>query len=127
MVEELKIIVADDQERVRYGLRALLRQQPGWQVIGEAETTQQLLALVSVLHPDLVLLDWHLPDLPGEAVLSSLHNIHRDLPVIILSGHIDAKTKALDAGADAFVSKANSPDELVETIRRVMAKQKIEE
>lgn len=120
MVKELRILLADDQERVRYGLRALLRQQPGWKVIGEAENAKQLLALVSVLDPDLILLDWNLTNMSGETVLFSLHNMCQNLPVIVLSGQIEVKSKALNAGANAFISKANSPDQLVEAIQSVM-------
>ena len=120
MVKELRILLADDQERVRYGLRALLRHQQGWKVVGEVENAKELFTLVSVLGPDLILLDWNLPDMPGETVLFSLRNMYQDLPVIVLSGQIEARTKALAGGADAFISKANSPEQLVETIQQVI-------
>ena len=120
MKNELRILLADDQERVRYGLRALLRQQPGWKVIGEAENAKDLLTLAEVLTPDLVLLDWNLPDMPGEKVLFSLRTIFKDIPVIVLSGQIEVNHAALEAGANAFFSKSNSPDQLVETIQTVM-------
>jgi DNA-binding NarL/FixJ family response regulator len=116
----MRILLADDQERVRYGLRALLRQQPGWKVIGEAENAKDLLALAAVLDPDLVLLDWNLPDMPGEKVLLSLHRITMDLPVIVLSGQIEVKNAVLEAGANAFFSKTSPPDRLVETVKNVM-------
>ena len=120
MKNELRILLADDQERVRYALRALLRQQPGWKVIGEAEIAKDLLALAEVLDPDLVLLDWNLPDMLGEKVLFSLRRINQNLPVIVLSGQSEVKTKAFEAGSNAFFGKANSPDQLVETIQSVI-------
>ena len=119
-MKELRILLADDQERVRYGLRALLRQQPCWKVIGEAEIAKDLLALAAVLNPDLVLLDWNLPDIQGEKILFSLRKLCQNIPVIILSGQIDVKNAALEAGANAFFSKSNSPGQLVETIQNVM-------
>ena len=119
-MNELRILLADDQERVRYGLRVLLRQQPRWKVVGEAETARDLLALAEVLAPDLVLLDWTLPAMPGKTVLVSLRGVHRDIPVIVLSGQIEVKAKALEAGANAFISKANSPDQLVQAVQSVM-------
>ena len=115
----LRILLADDQERVRYGLRALFRQQPGWNVIGEAENGKDLLALADVLIPDLVLLDWNLPDMSGEQILISLHRKHQDLPVIVLSGQLEVEAHALEAGAQAFFCKANPPNQLVETIQNV--------
>lgn len=116
----MRILLADDQERVRYGLRALLRQQPGWKVIGEAESANDLLALAAVLEPDLILQDWNLPDMPGETVLLSLRRTTKDVPVIILSGQTEVKNQALETGANAFFSKTNSPDQLIEAIQNVM-------
>jgi DNA-binding NarL/FixJ family response regulator len=120
MMKELRILLADDQERVRYGLRTLLRQQLGWKVIGEAENVKDLLALVEVLDADLVLLDWNLPDMPGEKVLFSVRRMCPEIPVIVLSGQIEVKNAALEAGAHAFFSKTISPDQLVETIQNVI-------
>ena len=120
MMKELRILLADNQERVRYGLRALLRQQPGWKVIGEAENAKGLLALAAVLNPNLVLMDWNMADMPGEKVILSLHRIEKDLPVIVLSGQIEVKNTTLEAGANAFISKASPPDQLVQTIQSVM-------
>jgi DNA-binding NarL/FixJ family response regulator len=119
-MKELRILLADDQERVRYGLRALLRQQPGWKVIGDAENAKDLLALAEVLTPDLVLLDWNLPDMPGEKVVFSLRRSCKGIPIIVLSGQFEANNAALEAGANAFFNKANPPTRLVETIQTVM-------
>lgn len=119
-MRELRILLADDQERVRYALRALLRQQPGWKVIGEADNARDLLALAEVLEPDLVLLDWNLPDMTGELVMLSLRKIYIGLPVIVISGQIEVKKEAFEAGANAFFSKADSPDQLVDTIQNEM-------
>jgi len=127
MMKELRFLLADDQERIRYGLRALLRQQPGWKVIGEAESARDLLVLASVLDFDLVLLDWNLPDMQGNTVLVSLHQICQDLPVIVLSGQFEVKNAALEAGANAYISKTSPPDQLVETIRSVMRTSKYKE
>jgi DNA-binding NarL/FixJ family response regulator len=120
MDKELRILLADDQERVRYGLRALLRQHPGWTVIGEAENSKQLFALVSVLNPDLILLDWNLAEMLGEKVLFALRRMYKELPVIVISGQIEIKNAALEAGANAFFSKTSPPDQLVEAIQNVM-------
>jgi two-component system nitrate/nitrite response regulator NarL len=119
MKRGLRILLADDQKRIRYGLRVLLQQQKGWNIIGEAESAKDLLALASVLDPDLVLLDWNLPDMQGENVLLSLNRICERLPVIVISGQVEVQNAALEAGANAFFSKANPPDQLVQTIQSV--------
>ena len=120
-MNEVRILLADGQERVRYGLRVLLRQQPRWKVIGEAENARDLLALAEVLEPDLVLLDWGLPDMESQAVLASLRGIRPFLPVIVISGQSEAKKAAIEAGANAFSSKTNPPAQLIETIQSVMS------
>ena len=59
----MRIVLADDQARVRFALRVLLAQQPGLQVVGEAANGEALLAQVSVVAADVVLVDWELPRL----------------------------------------------------------------
>ena len=124
MVKELRILLADDQERVRYGLRALLRQQPGWTVVGEAESANQMFALISVLKPDTVLLDWNLDDMQREKLLLSLHKLRKNLSVIVLSEQIEVENAALEAGADAFHFKGNPPGQLLETIENAIENRK---
>lgn len=119
-MNEVRILLADRQERVRYGLRALLRQKPRWKVIGEAENARDLLALVDVLAPDLVLLDWDLPGMGMEALLLSLRTTHKSLPVVVISGQLDVRVAAADAGATAFSSKTDPPDTLIKTIQSAL-------
>ena len=116
-MNEVRILLADDQERVRYGLRVLLRQQPRWKVIGEAENARDLLALAQVLEPDLVLMDWGLPGMESDALLASLRGIRQSLPVIVISGQNEDKNAAINAGATAFFSKTNPPDQLLAAIQ----------
>ena len=119
-MKEVRILLADEQERVRYGLRVLLRQQPRWKVIGEAENARDLLALAEVLEPDLVLLDWGLPGMKPEAALASLRGKRRCVPVIVISGQNEVKDAAINAGATAFFSKTNPPDQLMAAIQSMM-------
>ena len=76
--------------------------------------------LATVLDPDLVLLDWNLPDMSGEKILSALQEICHKLPVIVLSGQLEIKKHILELGASAFISKTSPPDQLVKTIQSVM-------
>ena len=88
------------------------------------KNAKDLLALAEVLNPDLVLLEWKLSNMPGEKVLLSLGSITKDITVIVLSGQIEVKSTAFEAGANAFFSKSNSPDQLGKTIQKVMRNQK---
>ncbi len=115
----MKILIAESQARVRYGLRVLLEQQPGWEVFAQAATAQELIELVSCGCPDLVLLDCNLPGMPFDSLLTLLHQACPDLRVIAMAGHADLRLAALDAGANAFASKAESPDKLLEAIYQI--------
>jgi DNA-binding NarL/FixJ family response regulator len=115
----MRILLADDQSNVRFALRALLERQPGVQVVGEVANSETLLNQVRAACPDLVLLDWNLPGIAADELLSTLRGTRSALFVIVLSGQPEARRAALAAGADAFVSKADPPDALIETIQAV--------
>lgn len=113
----MRILLADDQPKVRFALRALLERQPDMQVVGEAGSGPDLSAQIGPTYPDLVLLDW---ELPGESVadtLSTLRAAYPTLRVIALSGRSEARQAALRAGVDAFVSKSDPPERLLAAIR----------
>ncbi len=110
------VLIADDQSRVRSALRLLLEQEPDLHVLGEAVDTRGLLDCLKVVCPDIVLLDWELPGLPGNGVLPALRTLCPRLGVIALSGRPEARQAALDAGADAFVSKGDPPEQLLATV-----------
>ena len=112
----MQILLADDQAKVRSALRLLLEQEPNLDVLGEAVDTQGLLDWVRVVNPDVVLLDWGLPGLSHNGVVSELRAICPHLLVIALSGKSEAHQEALDAGVDAFVSKGDPPDRLLATL-----------
>ena len=112
------ILLADDQPKVRFGLRVLLERQPGFAIAGEAKNTEELLTKVQTTCPDLVLLGWELPGLTTNDTLSTLHKACPKSVVIALSGRPEARQAAMKAGADAFVSKAEPPERLLAAIER---------
>ncbi len=118
----MRILLADDESRVRYALRVLLERQAGLQVMGEAADVPELLSQAQQARPGLVLLDWELPGLVPKDTLGALHGIRSDLRVIVLSGRSEARRAALAAGADAFVSKSDPPEKLLAAIDACAAK-----
>jgi DNA-binding NarL/FixJ family response regulator len=112
------ILLADDQPKVRFGLRVLLERQSGFTIVEEADNVADLLAKAQATHPDLILLGWELPGLDTGDALSSLRQACPNPVVIALSGRPEARQAALKAGADAFVSKADPPERLLATINR---------
>ena len=118
----MQILLADNQPKVRFGLRVLLERQPGLNVVGEVSNAEDLLAQTEATCPDLVLLDWELPGLAGGDLLSALCAACPDLFVIVLSGRTEVRRAALAAGADAFVSKYDPPERLLVAIKDCMQK-----
>lgn len=112
----MRVLLADDQAKVRSALRLLLTDEPHVKVIGEAIDSTGLLDWVKATCPDAVLLDWELPGLPAAALLPVLHIHCPQLRVIALSGRPEARNKALSAGADAFVSKGDPPEVLLSSL-----------
>lgn len=111
------ILIADDQPQVRRALRLLLEQELVADVVGEAAEAGSLLTQVSAGCPNLVLLDWELPGMAAQDVLIALRQTCATLTIIVLSGQPEADRDALRAGADAFVSKADPPEQLLAAIR----------
>jgi len=112
----MRILIADDQDRVRFALRVLLTQQSGFQVVGEASYGEELLAQARDTAPDLALVDWELPGLREIGGSGVLRKVLPRVHIIALSSRIGARREALAAGADAFVSKGDPPEKVLEAI-----------
>ena len=122
----MRVLLADDQPKVRSALGLLLEQEPGLCVVGEATEAEELLTQIKATRPDLMLLDWELPGLAlansvgaGKHLLSVLHVFYPNLRIIALSGRPEAHQAALAAGADAFVSKGDPPERLLATLQAI--------
>jgi len=112
----MRVLLADDQANVRSALQLLLEQALGLHEVCEATNVSGLLSQVETNCPDLVLLDWELPDRKGLELVPSMKTICPELVVIALSSRPEARQAALSAGADAFVSKADTPERLLAAI-----------
>jgi two-component system NarL family response regulator len=112
----MRILLADGESNVRYGLRVLLEERSEFEVVGEAADAEDLLAQIEASCPDLVLLSWELPGLAGADLLPALRSVCDDLYVIVLSGRPEARQAILDARANAFISKVESPEQLLAAI-----------
>ena len=123
-MRQMRVLLADDQSKVRSALRLVLEQQPGVSILGEAVDVTGLLDWVKAACPDLVLLDWELPGLEadnpstgsGQGLLPTLRELCPRLSVIALSVRPEARRAALDAGVDAFVSKGDPPERLLAAV-----------
>ena len=116
----MKTLLVDDHAIVRDGLKRLLIDL-GIGPIVEAETGRAAVALARTERPELVILDLNLPDLGGLEVLSRLLREDRAVRVLVLTMHAEPlyATRALQAGAKGYVSKASSPAEITAAIQAV--------
>jgi DNA-binding NarL/FixJ family response regulator len=112
----MRLLLADDRPKTRFALRTLLRLQTGLTVVGEAATADGLLALAEQTSPDVVLLGWGLRGFQADKLLPALRSICPHIYVIALSSRPEVRDAALAAGADAFVSKIDSPKRLLMAI-----------
>jgi DNA-binding NarL/FixJ family response regulator len=109
----LKIIIADDQRHARKGLRALLLASLPKPEIWEATTGREAERLAEQVHPHLILMDIRMPELDGLSATRSIKASQPDVKVLVLSLHGCCAEDAIAAGADAFVSKGESPERLL--------------
>lgn len=114
----MRILLADGQSSVRFALRVLLEREPGYVVVGEAADRNSLSRSLVLSFPDVVVMGWELPGVPMQNPLASLRRVGPDLVIIALSARTEAREAALAAGANAFVSKSDPPEYLLEAIRR---------
>lgn len=112
----MRVLLADQESKVRSALRLLLKQEAGLNVMGEAAKAEDLLAQMETSCPDLVLLDWELPGLRTSRMLPALRERCPKVRVIILSARPEARGAALAAGADTFVSKGDPPERLLAAV-----------
>jgi len=120
-MREVRILIADDHELVRQGMRTILQGEPGWVVCGEAPTGRQAVTMTLDLKPDLVILDIAMPELNGVEVI---RQIRRSLPVPILIVTMydaeDVLREATAAGANGYVLKAEAGRTLVTAARSIL-------
>lgn len=117
------VIVVDDHEAVRTGVRVALEEAPGIEMVGEAATAQDAIDVARELHPDVAVVDLSLPDRDGIEVCRDLRSSGDAGACVVLTSYANAEAQlaAAVAGAAAFVPKTARSRHLVRVIRRVAA------
>jgi DNA-binding NarL/FixJ family response regulator len=115
----IRVLVVDDHELVRVGIRHILQGQPDIEVVGEAERGDLALQLLDRIQPDVVLLDVRMPGISGIETTRRIRAAFPTVRVLILSAHADHALEAFQAGALGYVLKAASSRELLATLRSV--------
>jgi len=121
-VADIRLLLAEDHTLMRAGIRALLESLPGIEVVGEASTGPEAIALAEQLQPDLILLDISMPELNGLEVAVRILKTDPRRRVVFLSMHTDAVyvRRAFQTGAAGYLVKGADVPELALAIRAVM-------
>ncbi|OGU67656.1 MAG: DNA-binding response regulator [Stygiobacter sp. RIFOXYC12_FULL_38_8] len=119
----MKIVIVDDHELVREGLKKVLLKESGIQLVGEASNALELFKLLEETEVDLVVLDITMPGRSGLDIISEIKNLNDNIRILILSMHPEERfaLRALKAGASGYLSKEAAARELVSAIRKIMS------
>lgn len=119
----IKVLIADDHHVVRRGLLFFLKTQKDIEVIGEASNGQEAVALATELQPDIVLMDLVMPIMDGIQATRRIKSVYPHIHILMLTSFSDRDhiLPAIEAGAAGYQLKDIEPDDLVLTIRKIIA------
>lgn len=122
-MDTIKLMLVDDHDVVRTGLRSFLETQPGFEVIAEAKNGRQALEKAREVQPDIVLMDITMPDMDGIEATLQLKKLYPECQILVLTVHTDKQyfMKMLSVGASGYLTKQAAADELVAAIQAVAA------
>jgi two-component system response regulator NreC len=117
----IRVLLVDDHQMLRDGLRILISGEEDMAVVGEAETAEQALSLCETLQPDIIVMDLGLPGMSGLKAIREVHQMDLNCKVVVLSMHDDREvvTQAVKAGCEGYVPKSTAHTSLLEAIRVV--------
>ncbi|QTD36644.1 response regulator transcription factor [Polaribacter batillariae] len=125
-MKKINIVIADDEELFRSGIRFLLQKVANFNVIFEAENGQEIIDFISTTEefPDIILMDLKMPELNGVEATKIIHKTHPNIKIIALTSY-DGKsfiTNMIDVGASSYLLKNTSPKNVIHTIKEVHEK-----
>jgi DNA-binding NarL/FixJ family response regulator len=126
-METIRILIADDHNIFRKGVRALLNSLPNMEVVGEAEDGSAVMKMAAELQPDVILMDIQMPNINGIEATRQIVNDYPDMGIIMLTMFDDDNStfSAMRAGAKGYILKGASQVEMIRTIEGVASGQAI--
>lgn len=119
----IKILIADDYDLIREGLKKILKQEPDMEVVAEAKNGAEVIPVLQKQVIDVIVLDITMPVRDGIDVLKDITKYYAHIPVLVLTMHAEQKyaMRALMAGAAGYINKESTSKELVKAIKKVVA------
>ena len=120
-MRKLRIVIADDHEIVRRGLRQILVEDPDWEVVAEVSNGREAVRKVEELKPDVVVIDLSMPEMNGLTATKQILQSHPKTEVVLLTMHDSEQTisEVLQSGARGYVLKSDAGRDLVTAVRAV--------
>jgi DNA-binding NarL/FixJ family response regulator len=117
-MRNLRILVVDDHDIIRRGLKDLLTAKAGWEICGEAKTGKEAVTLSEQLKPDIIVMDISMPDLNGMEAARRIHKILPKTGILILTMHFSDQLvrEVVEAGARGYILKSDADKELVTAV-----------
>ena len=123
MIDKIRVLIAEDHETVREGLKLIIDTQPDMQTIGEAGNGRDAVKLAQELMPDVLLMDVSMPELNGLKAAAQLKRVAPDIKILTLTRHTDQAylQELLEAGVSGYVLKQSAATDLLNAVRAVAA------
>lgn len=117
-IQKLRILVADDHDIIRRGLRQLLMAKPGWEIVGEAKTGREAVIAAEQLKPDVIVMDISMPDLNGLEAARQLQKAAPQIGILILTMYFTDQLvrEVIDCGARGYILKSDADKELINAV-----------
>jgi Response regulator containing a CheY-like receiver domain and an HTH DNA-binding domain len=122
----IKVLITDDHELIRQGLKRIISLEEDLIIVGEAENGKKALEIINSNKPDVVLIDINMPIMTGIETLQTVKQKEQNIKFIMLTVENDRKTihEAIDVGADGYILKDSAGTEIVDAIRTVYSGEK---
>ena len=126
-MEQVRVLIADDHEIVRLGIRSLLKSAESIAIVGEASDGKKVVEMAAGLQPDVVLTDILMPGMTGIEAARAIKQILPDIKVVMLTSLEDRSylVQAMSAGADGYLSKEIGRQELLTAVEGVMRSERV--
>lgn len=114
----IRVLIADDHEMIRFGVRRWLEAESDIEVVEEVSTGAAAVARAQALAPDVMILDLHLPDVNGVDVIRTLRAAGNSTPILVMTGYERRRARVvLEAGANGFLSKVETRERVLDALR----------